>query len=426
MMTYEQALAFLDSRISLGWKLGLHSMRQMLAELGNPEQSLRFVHIAGTNGKGSVAAMLASVAHSAGYRVGLYTSPHLIDVRERIRLNGKMIAERQLAEVITSLQPVAEKYQATYFETLTAAALLFFARQQAQIVMFEVGLGGRLDATNVVRPEVTVITSISFDHTEHLGGTLHQIAAEKAGIIKEGVPCVIGDLPEEAHKVIEQTCRERRAPLQYANSLSVKIVEQSPASMHLSLAGASPFAVPVQTPLVGRHQAVNVAIVATVCEILTRLGWSISAEFFQHGLCTTQWSGRYEIIRHEPTVVVDVAHNPAAMAELMVLIKKHFSQRKKLIVIGLLKDKDRREICRQIAAVADVILPVEPQSQRALPAIELKRQFDGLHDAVREPTTVAQGVEAALKAAGAQTLICITGSHFVVGEALMKIKGLTK
>ena len=425
-MTYDRVLAFLDSRISLGWKLGLDSMRQMLAELGNPEKSLRFVHIAGTNGKGSVAAMLASVAHRAGYRTGLYTSPHLIDMRERIRLNGEIMSERQLAEVISFLKPVAEKFQATYFETLTAAALLFFARQKAQIVMLEVGLGGRLDATNVVSPEATVITSIALDHTEHLGGTLHEIAAEKAGIIKEGVPCVIGDLPEEAQKVIEQTCREHRAPLHCAQNLSVKIVQESAAMMHLALAGASPFAVPVRTPLVGRHQALNVAMVATVCEILTRAGRPISPESFQHGLCSANWPGRFEILQRHPTVVVDVAHNPAAMAELMVLINSHFSSWKKWIIIGLLKDKDSREICRQIAAVADVILPVEPQSPRALPAVELKRQFDSLQGIVREPATVSQGVEEALKAADSQTLICITGSHFVVGEALKKIKGLTK
>lgn len=426
-MNYEQATLFLDSRIALGWKLGLESMQEMLAELGNPQKKLRFIHIAGTNGKGSVAATLESIFRAAGYRTGLYTSPHLVDVRERTRLNGRMISKRQLAAVVERIRPAVEKFQATYFETLTTAALLFFADQKTDIVCLEVGLGGRLDATNVIVPEVSVITSISFDHTEHLGDTLAEIAAEKAGIIKEGVPCIIGDLPADAKDVIEQKCRIQKAPLIIASQeFVVTIRSQVPGKMTLDILGASPLAVPVQFALNGQHQAKNVAVVVAACEQLRQAGWRISSEDFRKGMRKTRWPGRFEIIHTRPIVIVDVAHNAASIAELVTLLLKFFAQWKIVFVIGLLKDKDIQIISRKIAGVAYAIKPVEAHSPRALPAVELKRCFSGMHSTILAPATVAEGIEAVWRLADEQTLICITGSHFVVGEALLKIKGLTK
>jgi dihydrofolate synthase / folylpolyglutamate synthase len=426
-MNYEQATLFLESRVALGWKLGLESMQAMLAELGNPERSLRFIHIAGTNGKGSVAAMMESVFRAAGYRTGLYTSPHLVDVRERIRLNGGMISRRCLAAVIERIRPAAEKFHATYFETLTAAALLFFIEQQADIVCLEVGLGGRLDATNVVIPDVSMITSISFDHTEHLGGTLAEIAAEKAGIIKAGVPCIIGDLPIEAKEVIEQKCRLKKAPLIMASQeFTVTIRDQVPGKMTLNIQGSSPLAVPVRIAFNGQHQAKNVAVVIAACEQLRRAGWRLSSEDFQKGMRKTRWPGRFEIVHAHPTVILDVAHNAAAIAELVTLLTKYYTQWKIIVVIGLLKDKDIQTISRQIADIAHAVQPVEAQSPRALPAAELAQRFSELHAMVLAPGSVAEGVEAVWRMADEKTLICITGSHFVVGEALQKIKGLTK
>jgi dihydrofolate synthase / folylpolyglutamate synthase len=426
-MNYEQATLFLESRVALGWKLGLESMQEMLAELGNPERSLRFIHIAGTNGKGSVAAMLESVFRAAGYRTGLYTSPHLVDIRERIRLNGLMISKRQLAAVVDRIRPAVEKFQATYFETLTAAALLFFADQQTDIVCLEVGLGGRLDATNVIVPDVSVITSISFDHTEHLGGTLAEIAAEKAGIIKAGVPCIIGDLPTEAKEVVEQKCRLQKAPMIAAlQEFAVSICRQVPGKMTLDIQGSSPLAVPVRVAFNGQHQAKNVAVVIAACEQLRRAGWRFSSEDFQKGMRKTRWPGRFEIVHTHPTVILDVAHNAAAIAELIALLIKFFANWKIVFVIGLLKDKDIQTISRQIAAIAHAVQPVEAQSPRAFPAAELAQCFFGLVVTILAPGTVAEGVEAVWRMADEQTLICITGSHFVVGEALQKIKGLTK
>jgi dihydrofolate synthase / folylpolyglutamate synthase len=426
-MNYEQATQFLESRIALGWKLGLESMQEMLAELGNHQQTLRYIHIAGTNGKGSVAAMLESVFRAAGYRTGLYTSPHLVDVRERIRLNGQMISKRQLAVAIERIQQVVEKFQATYFETLTAAALLFFADQQADIVCLEVGLGGRLDATNVIVPDVSIITSISYDHTEHLGGTLAEIAAEKAGIIKTGVPCIVGDLPSEASEVIEQKCCDQRAPLITASQeFSASIRRQVPGRMTLDIEGASPFAGSVQLALNGRHQAKNAEIVASACEKLRKSGWRLSSDDFQKGMRKTRWPGRFEIIHRHPTVIVDVAHNAASIAELAALLLNFYAHWKIIIVIGLLKDKDVLTISRQIAGIAHAVQPVEARSPRALSAVELMQHFSALHAMVLPPGTVAEGVEAVWRMADEQTLICITGSHFVVGEALQKIKGLTK
>jgi len=211
-MTYEQAILFLDGRIGVGWKLGLDSIRRLLVDLGNPHKNLKVVHIAGTNGKGSTAAMLESIFCSAGYRTGLYTSPHLLDVRERMQVNRKMIATDDFARLMQRIAPFIEKYNATYFETLTALAFLYFAEMHLDIVFLETGLGGRLDATNVIDPLLCIITTIGFEHTQHLGDTLEKIAGEKAGIAKTGVPCLVGELPADAERAISSTCKRQNAP----------------------------------------------------------------------------------------------------------------------------------------------------------------------------------------------------------------------
>ncbi|MDZ7346165.1 MAG: bifunctional folylpolyglutamate synthase/dihydrofolate synthase, partial [candidate division KSB1 bacterium] len=322
-VTYSEALNFLDSRISLGWKLGLESMNAMLAELGRPQDNVQFIHIAGTNGKGSVAALLASICKAAGYKTGLYTSPHLTDVRERIRLNGRMIEKRRFAQILARIRPVVEQYGATYFETLTAAALVYFAEERAEIVCLEVGLGGRLDATNVVRPLVSVITSISLDHTEHLGSTPAQIAVEKAGIIKAGVPCVIGSLPQEAVQVVRNTCRERGAPFIVADQLiRSQILDMQPQRMTVRLESQKLSGI-VTSRLVGRRQEDNLRIAAAVCGLLRQepfLQKQLSAEAFRRGVASCRWPGRFEILRRHPLILVDVAHNLEAMQALKELL----------------------------------------------------------------------------------------------------------
>ncbi len=425
-MTYKETLGFLDSRIALGWKLGLESMNRMLKELGDPQQRLRFVHVAGTNGKGSVSAMLESVCRTVGLRTGLYTSPHLVDVRERIRVNGRLISKKALAEVIDRIRPTVERYGATYFETLTAAALVYFERQAVDIVCLEVGLGGRLDATNVVKPLVSVITSISLDHTEHLGPTPAAIAAEKAGIIKERVPCVIGELPREAEEVIKRVCLEKDAPLLRAGEhYRAEVVRMRLGAMTVALNGKG-FSGAVRMRLTGRQQAHNLEIAATVCDVLGEVGLPISVDAFRRGMAACRWPGRLEVLHCRPLVVADAAHNPASMEKLKETVQSLFPGRRLLLIIGLLRDKDAYEVARQAIQFADLVMPVTPPSERALPAESLGAIFEELGRRTAEPASTAAALRELMSRADDKTVIIVTGSHYIVGEAVAEIKGLTK
>ncbi|MDZ7315916.1 MAG: bifunctional folylpolyglutamate synthase/dihydrofolate synthase, partial [candidate division KSB1 bacterium] len=368
------------------------------------------------------------ICKAAGYKTGLYTSPHLTDVRERIRLNGRMIEKRRFAQILARIRPVVEQYGATYFETLTAAALVYFAEEKAEIVCLEVGLGGRLDATNVVRPLVSVITSISLDHTEHLGSTPAQIAVEKAGIIKAGVPCVIGSLPQEAVQVVHNTCRERGAPFIVADQLiRSQILDMQPQRMTVRLESQKLSGI-VTSRLVGRRQEDNLRIAAAVCGLLRQepfLQKQLSAEAFRRGVASCRWPGRFEILRRHPLILVDVAHNLEAMQALKELLANFFSGRRIVLVIGLLADKDAASISRCLADAVQMVITVTPNSERALPAERLAEHFAGLSKDIFAAPNLKAGLERALDESDRNTVICITGSHYVVGEARRRIKSLT-
>lgn len=425
-MTQKQAFKFLESRITLGWKLELDTMHRLLAESGNPHERVKHIHIAGTNGKGTVAAIMESVLIASGYRAGLYTSPHLRDVRERIRLNGKMIPIPDFVRIIARIQPMIEKYGATYFETLTAVALIYFA-EAAEVAVLEVGLGGRLDATNVVVPIVSIITSISYDHTEHLGATLTQIAAEKGGILKSGVPCVCGELPADAARVIAAMAGERSvAMIKSADQFKATITREYPGWTHFDVQGEAEFSGSFSLPLNGAHQVQNALIAASACTQLRQKGWKISRDSFAQGLLQTQWPGRFQIVGQNPTIIVDVAHNPASFDQLVRVIHHFYKLTKIFFIIGLLKDKDFKQITKMVAGIASVVQPVTPDTPRALAAEVLADQFAQMGSTVLTPGRVAEGIDAVLKIAEPESTICIAGSHYVVGEALNKIKGLTR
>ena len=425
-MTYEQAILFLDSRIGVGWKLGLDSIRRLLADLGNPHEKLKCVHLAGTNGKGSTAAMLESIFRSAGYRTGLYTSPHLLDVRERIQVNRKLIATDHFAGLMQRIAPFIEKYNATYFETLTVLAFLYFAESKLDVIFLETGLGGRLDATNVIVPILSIITSISLEHTQHLGDTLEKIAGEKAGVAKPGVPCLIGELPGDAEKVVSAVCERQNAPLHRASDMvQATMLNDKPGALSFKAAG-NKYSGAVQLGLNGAHQMANAALALAACEVLDNTGFCLPRNLARNGLKNVSWPGRFQILGQHPAVVLDVAHNPASVQCLMTQLDKMYAGKKIYVVIGLMQDKDIQQIASMVSRVAYAVQPVASDFYRALQAHDLLQQFSRYDVVLFDGKTVAQGVTNVLQVCEKEDVVCITGSHYIAGEAMHTINCLTK
>ncbi len=402
-------------------------MQQMLAELGNPHQIGKFIHIAGTNGKGTVAAMLSSIFVNAGYKTGLYTSPHLVDVRERIRLNGKDIEARDMTRLLTFIKPTIEKYNATYFETLTALAFLYFTEQEADIVVLETGLGGRLDATNVVDPILSIITTIDFDHTEHLGKTLADIAREKAGIIKPQRPCLIGDLEPSAETKIIDYAKENYSPV-------YKTFDIIKATIELEELGRTTFKTlygdgkenTFDMPLNGAFQVKNACIALAACEILKNSDIVIETDALKKGIENVLWPGRFQVLQRHPLIIADVAHNVASIEQLLLMLAQFCPDKKFIFVFGVLKDKDYIEIAKRVGAIAHAIQPVDLPTERALSARELQSVLQRYNSNIFPPQSVTKGLRNVLSVLDNDTVVCITGSHYIVGTVLNQTKVLTK
>lgn len=393
-------------------KLGLERITTVLEALGNPERAYRVVHVAGTNGKGSTCAMIASALRAAGHRVGLYTSPHLVEPTERIRVDGAEITPRQFAEVFEQIRHISTQLldsgvidmHPTYFETVTAMAFESFRSERIDWAVIEVGLGGRLDATNVVRPELCVITPVDFDHEAWLGSDLPSIAGEKAGIIKPGVPVVVSAQREEAMTVI----RARAA------SLGSSLVEASatkPEDPRLRAFGCSfrSSGTLVECPFAGEHQVTNTV---TALAALRQLGVNESA--IGQGIRTATWPGRLERVAAKPDIILDGAHNPAGVRALAAYIRRFFSDRKVWLIYGTMRDKSVEEIGDLLAPVASEVILTAPDSPRALRPDALAPLFD--HPSVRVAPDLRAALEIA-RAAAPEDAIFVTGSLFLVGEA---------
>ena len=425
-MNYEQAIHFLDSRVGVGWKLGLDSIRRLLAELGNPHEKIKCVHIAGTNGKGSTATMLESIFRAAGYRTGLYTSPHLLDVRERIQVNRILITSDDFAGLMQRIAPFIKKFNATYFETITALAFLYFAEMGPDIIFLETGLGGRLDATNVIVPVLSIITNIDLEHTQHLGDTREKIAAEKAGVAKPGVPCLIGELPRDAERVVCAACKRQSAPCRRATDMiQLCIVKQKPGALFFKMVSPKYSGV-MQLGLNGAHQMANAAVAIAACELLENAGFSIQPSHLRVGLKNVNWPGRFQILSQNPAIVLDVAHNPASIRCLAAQLEKMYAGRKIYFVIGLMQDKDIQLIAQIVSRIAYAIQPVASSFYRAIKAHNLHRQFSSFNVELYEGKTVANGVTSVLQLCEKEDVVCITGSHYIAGEAMQAINCLTK
>lgn len=412
-MDYQEALAYLDSVRWFGSKPGLERVRALLEKLGDPQKALKTVHIAGTNGKGSCAAMAASVLKAAGYRTGLYTSPYLFRFNERMQINGRPIEDETLAELVTELRPLVEGMEdhPTEFELMTATALLWFKRERCDIVVLEVGLGGRFDATNVVEaPEAAVIMNIGLDHTAVLGDTVEQIAFEKAGIVKPGCEVVLYQQQESVERVVRERCEALGATLHTADFARIVPEFDSLEGQVFSYKGA-----PCAIPLLGSHQLRNAAVVLELVEVLRARGWKLEPEAVEHGLYAVSWPARFELVHEEPAFIVDGGHNPQCAETVAENLLRYFPAQKRVLLIGVLADKDYESLTAILDRAADAFVCVTPDSERALPAEVLGRSLQRFGKAVTVCGTIPEGVSTAMEQAGRDGAVCAVGSLYMAG-----------
>ncbi|MDW8262914.1 MAG: folylpolyglutamate synthase/dihydrofolate synthase family protein, partial [Phycisphaerales bacterium] len=403
----------------------LDRMRTLLKRLGNPQERFRSVHVAGTKGKGSTCAMIASMLKSAGYKVGLYTSPHLLDIRERIAINGEMISHADFGRLVRIVEPFVTRARPTpsYFDVLTAVAFKYFAEQAVDIAVIETGLGGRLDSTNVIQPEVTAITSISKDHMQQLGHTLPRIAEEKAGIFKRGVPAVTVMQPPEVEAVLKRVAEKVGAPLDICGKtieFSYRFESSRLQGPHNFICLTTPNSrfehLPV--PLLGEHQAINCGLALSVIDKLKTRGLPINDMKAMEGLQKTTLPGRMEVIHPQPRVLVDGAHNAASLDAMMRAIGQHIPYDSMVLIFGCCADKDVAGMLERISSGADKVIFTRVDNIRSANPEELAAQYTELYGKMAQ---VAPNLEAALaianRAVTKEDLICITGSFYLVGEA---------
>ena len=420
-MNYKEARVYLDEVSKYGSVLGLESMRELLRRLGDPQNELKFIHISGTNGKGSVLAYLSTILSGAGYRTGRYISPTLFSYRERIQVDGEYIEKESLACHVTAIAAAAEDMQKaglpspTVFEIETALAFLYFKEKRCDIVTLEVGCGGLLDATNIITTTLMeVIASISMDHTDLLGDTLAKIAAQKAGIIKPDTMVVSAQQKSEAAQVIEDTCKEQHCTLQMVDESKISNVHYGAEGQTFSYKTWENVAI----SLAGSYQIKNAALALEGVETLRKLGYALSDQQVREGLLHTAWRGRFTTLRRDPTVIIDGAHNPAAALELKESLERYFPGKTLYFVMGMFKDKDYAQVIDLTAPLARHIITVEtPGNPRAMPARELAEAVGKVNPSVEWADSVAHGVEKALAMAGKEDAVIVFGSLSFLGEA---------
>ena len=413
-MTYEEAILFIHEKVWQGTKPGLSRTRELLSKMGAPQSQLRFIHVAGTNGKGSSAAILASILESAGLKTGLYTSPFISGFSERMRINVRSISEDELASITELCAPfaLAMADRPTEFELVTAIAMEFFARNRCDVVVLETGMGGRLDSTNVIEhPLCSVITNIGLDHTRELGDTVEKIAAEKAGIIKKGCPTVVYELSENILSVISERCSKMSSALTIADFGAISDISDSRNGQVFSYKEFKSLTL----PLLGAHQTRNAAVVLETVKVLRMQGLNISDDAVRIGLSKTEWPARFEILSKDPFFVVDGGHNPQGAETVVDNLRRYFPGMKTIILFGVLADKDYMGLAQILNSVADEFVTVTPQSPRALPSPELARALEGFGKSVTVCGDIKSGIKTAMALAGENGVVCSVGSLYTAG-----------
>ncbi len=419
-MNYTEAREFINQVSARGSELGLTTITNLLGMLGNPQDELKFVHVAGTNGKGSVLAYLSTVLQKAGYSVGRYISPTLFSYRNRIQVNQEPVGREEFAELVTQTAEAMEKMEAegmalpTVFEVETAISFLYFKEKKCDLVLLEVGMGGRLDATNIIRtPVLTVLTSISMDHMEYLGNTLGEIAWNKAGIFKPGIPVVSADQEQEAAEVIRREAKQLGCSCSFVETKQISDVQYGLERQQFSYKSFDG----VEIHLAGMHQIGNAALALEGIEALRQAGYVITDETVKDGMRDTVWKGRFSIIHDKPYVIIDGAHNPDAAMRLAEAVQRYFPDRKKYYIFGVFSDKEYDKIIDITAPLAEHIITIEtPDNPRALPAGQLAEAVRRVNPSVEAARSIAEAVEKSFALAGEKDVILIFGSLSFLGD----------
>ncbi|MGZ3523417.1 MAG: bifunctional folylpolyglutamate synthase/dihydrofolate synthase [Thermodesulfobacteriota bacterium] len=415
---YQKSLDYLYGLEKFGMIFGLNQIERILSVTGNPHKEIQAIHIGGTNGKGSTAAMMSSILQKEGYRVGLYTSPHLIRFTERIKVNGKEIEEKEVAALTEWMKKEIEAAgiapRFTFFDFTTAMAFHYFKQKLVDLAVLEVGLGGRLDSTNVVDPLISVITNVAKDHEEHLGKSILKIAGEKAGIIKKGRPLITAATTPQALHLFSKICREKESPFyrvgkefRYARAedgdFDYEGLNRKLWSVHLNLKGF--------------HQIINAATAFGAMEVLEDLGYRVSTDAMIDGVREVEWPGRLEMVSSSPGVILDGAHNPAGALVLKESLEKEFQFQHLVLLIGIMKDKDIQSILQLLAPLADHIILTRPHTDRATPPLLLKKILGRSGKKAEIVEDLNEAIVRGLSLVGKEDLLCITGSLYTVGEA---------
>ena len=415
---YQQSLDYLYSLEKFGMIFGLTQVERILNAIGNPHREIQAIHIGGTNGKGSTAAMISSILRKEGYRVGLYTSPHLVRFTERIKVNGEEIKEEEVAGLAGWMKReidaagIAPPF--TFFDFTTAMALHYFNQKLVDLAVLEVGLGGRLDSTNVVDPLISIITNISKDHEAYLGKTILKIAREKAGIIKKGKPLVTAATQPQVLRLFSKICQEKGSPY---FRIGKEFLFSRAEDGDFNYEGIDRKLWGVHLNLKGDHQVVNAATALGAMEVLEELGYRVSTEAMVDGLKQVDWPGRLQMVSSSPRVILDGAHNPAGILALKESLKNDFQYQHLILLIGIMKDKDIRSMLHLLAPIADHIILSQPHTDRAAPPSLLKKALGQNGKKAEVAEDLKGAIERGLTLTQEGDLFCITGSLYTVGEA---------
>jgi dihydrofolate synthase/folylpolyglutamate synthase len=421
-LEFQESLDYLYGLQRFGMVFGLRNIENIAQALGSPHADLRAIHIGGTNGKGSTAAMIDAMLREGGYRVGLYTSPHVVSFVERIQVNGQSITEKEVAELTARIKNRIEEAeipeQFTFFDFTTAMAFLYFAESKVDVAIVEVGLGGRLDSTNILNPVVSVITNVSREHRDVLGESLEEIAGEKAGIIKEGVPLVTGVSQESVFLQLERICQQKKSPL-YRLGKDFSSEKQGEGCFHFR--GRHQDLSRLKLNLLGEYQIENATMALGTLETLAEHGFRVNPEAVYRGLERVTWPGRLEVVREKPWVVLDAAHNPSGARALREALSELFAYDRCYLLLGIMKDKEVERIVSVLAPIAHETVLCRPSQDRAAPPERLKKALEAIGGRGRIVPDVGEGLDALLATAGPADLICVAGSFYTIGEAKTRL-----
>lgn len=423
-MNYNEALEFIHSRMKFGSQPGMERITALCEAFDNPQDNLKYVHVAGTNGKGSTCTMIAKMLEAAGYKVGLFTSPFVVDFRERIQINSQMIPQQDFADIVAKIVPVIEELkkkniEPTEFEIITAAAFLYFSQENCDIVVLEVGLGGTLDSTNIIKKsEVSVITSISMDHTDILGNTILEIAAHKCGIFKDGGHVVGYPQPDfTVERFIKEKAKESGCDYTHSDLARIRLVREEFDGSTIIYAGCT-----FKIPLSGKHQIYNFSTAISAINVLKNKGWNVSAKNMIDGISALKIPARVEIISKDPLVIVDGGHNAEGVDALCYTLKKHYSDKKIIAVFGMMKDKNYKYCAEKLAPLCDRIYTTTVSNPRSLTAKELAAELKAYGVKVKPVDDCGKAYSKALKKADKDSVVLVCGSLYLASD----IKNLQK